>query len=95
MSVHAVLYSKPNCMKCRMTYNQLSKAMHVKVEKLFDPERQNTEWSNRKIEKFRAQGYNAMPVLRIYDDQTGERLDDWCDMQKDKIDFWKKAISGE
>lgn len=93
MSVHAVLYSTPNCQKCRMTYRQLSQIMPVKIEKLFDPEKQNEEWSNKKLEKFREQGYSSMPVLRVYNDQTGERLDDWCDMKIDRINYWKKVVN--
>lgn len=83
MTVHAVIYSQPNCIKCKMTSDRLQKVMRVKHEHLFDGG--NDEWSNNKIEKFREQGYKSFPVVRIYDDETGKRLGDWCDFRVDLI----------
>lgn len=83
MTVHCVIYSQPNCIKCKMTSEKLQKVMRVKHEHLFD--KGNDEWSQRKIEKFRDQGYGSFPVVRIYDDETGRRLDDWCDFRPDLI----------
>lgn len=87
MSVHGVVYSKPNCMKCKMTENKLRESMFVKDEPMFNG---NEEWSQQKIEKFREQSYGSMPVVRIYDDNTGERLDDWSDFRMDLIQKWKQ-----
>ena len=91
-NIHAVLYHTPNCQKCKLTLKQLSKGMRVKVEYLFDG---NDEWSERKIDKFREQGYASFPVVRIYSDDTGERLDDWCDLQVGNIQRWVKAAQEE
>lgn len=90
MSVHAVVYSSPNCFKCKKTIQSLKEVMRVKEEHLFEG---NDEWSERKIEKFREQGYASFPVVRIYagDDETGERLDSWCDLQMGKLSQWKKV----
>lgn len=82
MTIHAVIYSKPNCVKCKMTGERLQEVMRVKHEHLFDG---NDEWSTKKIEKFKEQGYGSFPVVRIYDDESGTRLDDWCDFRPDLI----------
>lgn len=87
MNIHACVYTKPNCAKCRMTEKQLRQSMRVKIEALFS---ENDEWSYKKLGKFRDQGYGSLPVVRIYDDETGQRLDDWCDMRVDLIQKWKK-----
>lgn len=96
MSIHAVIYSQPNCIKCKMTSDRLQKVMRVNHEHLFDGG--NDEWSNKKIDKFRDQGYQSFPVVRIYDDETGARLDDWCDFRVDLIQKYsdmakEKAVS--
>lgn len=92
MTVHAVLYSTPNCYKCKITTRELQKVMRVKEEHLFES---NDDWSEQKIEKFRQQGYGSFPVVRIYDDATGKRLDEWCDMQIGKINNWKQKAQEE
>lgn len=86
MTIHAVVYSRPNCPKCKLTIKQFEKVMRIKHEQLFED---NDEWSERKIQKFRDQGYGAFPVVRIYNDDTGERLDDWCDFRPDKLHKYK------
>ncbi len=88
MTVHAVVYTKPNCVKCRMTEEKLRESMRVKTEHLFTGK--NDDWSDKKLEKFRQRGYMSFPVVRIYDDETGERLDDWSDFRIDRITKWKK-----
>lgn len=90
MSVHAVVYKKPQCMKCKMTEKQLESLMPVKEEPLFEG---NDEWSYKKLDKFRNQGYGSMPVVRIYDDETGERLDAWADFRADLISKWRKTLA--
>ena len=92
MTVHAVIYTVPNCQKCNMTERSLRGAMRVKMEHLFDG---NDSWSETKIEKFRQQGYGSFPVVRIYCDETGKRLDDWCDLQMANINRWKKVAQEE
>ena len=92
MTVHAVIYTVPNCQKCKMTERILREVMRVKMEHLFDG---NDTWSEAKIEKFRQQGYGSFPVVRIYSDETGKRLDDWCDLQMAKITHWKKQAQEE
>lgn len=61
MTIHAVLYSTPNCQKCRMTNDRLSKVMRVKHEQLFNG-----------------------------NDETGERIADWCDFRVDQISKYVK-----
>lgn len=90
MSYHAVLYSTPNCYKCKMTLKNLMTVMRVKEIHLFEG---NDSWSEQKIEKFRAEGHSSFPVVRIYSgesEDTGERLDSWSDLQMGKLNQWKK-----
>lgn len=85
---HAVIYDKPGCSKCKLTEQLLSESMRTKVEHLFIG---NDEWSDRKLEKFRDQGYSSMPVVRIYSgDGDRQRVDDWCDFRPDRINKWKE-----
>lgn len=88
MNIHAVIYTQPGCSKCQLTENKLRESMSVKVEHLFNG---NDTWSDKKLEKFRAEGYQSFPVVRIWSDDTGERLDDWSDFRMDKIQKWKKV----
>ena len=81
--IHAVVYTKPNCVKCKMTMAQLTAHMRVKQEALFT---ENDDWSEKKLEKFKAQGYLSMPVVRIYDGD--KRLDDWSDFEIKNIKHW-------
>lgn len=90
MSIHAVLYSQPHCMKCKQTFRILSKSIPVQVEKLFAPDLNNEEWSNKKIEEFKERGYRSMPAVSILD-ENGTCLDEWCDFQFDKIQKWTKV----
>lgn len=90
MSIHACVYTKPNCMKCKLTENKLREVMAVKLEHLFAG---NDSWSERKLEKFRKEGYQSFPVVRIYDDQTGERLDAWAGFEIAKIQHWVQVAT--
>ena len=89
---HSVLYHTPNCYKCKLTMQELQKVMRVKVEHLFDG---NDDWSDRKIQKFREQGYASFPVVRIYETESGRRMDDWCDFQVAKINHWVQKAKEE
>lgn len=71
--MHAIIYTKPNCPKCRMTVNLLSKAMKVST----------ITADERDIERFRKQGYRSFPVVTVY--KANGVHDRWCDLQVDKI----------
>lgn len=71
--MHAIIYTKPNCPKCRMTVNLLSHTMPVQTIKADD----------RDYKRFRELGYQSMPVVTIY--KVNGTHDEWCDMRVDKI----------
>ena len=71
--MHAIIYTKPNCPKCRMTVNLLSRAMPV----------QTITADADDYERFRAAGYQSMPVVTVY--KANGVHDRWCDLQVDKI----------
>lgn len=78
--MHAIIYTKPNCAKCRMTSNLLSRAMTVQAI-MADVD---------DYERFRKLGYKSMPVITVYK-PDGTR-DQWCDLQVDKIKQYTEAI---
>ena len=71
--MHAIIYTKPNCPKCRMTVNLLSKAMPV----------QTITADERDYKRFRKLGYQSMPVVTVY--KVDGTHDEWCDFMVDKI----------
>ena len=71
--MHAIIYTKPNCPKCRMTVNLLSKAMPVQTVKA----------DERDYKRFRDIGYQSMPVVTVY--KANGTHDCWCDFRVDKI----------
>ena len=77
--MHAILYIKPNCPKCRMTANLLSRAMSVQT--IMADEQDYT--------RFRKQGYKSMPVVTVY--KPDDTHDEWCDLQVDKIKQYTEA----
>ena len=71
--MHAIIYTKPNCPKCRMTVNLLSRAMPV----------QTITADADDYERFRAAGYQSMPVVTV--SKANGVHDRWCDLQVDKL----------
>jgi glutaredoxin-like protein NrdH len=71
--MQAIIYTKPNCPKCRMTVNLLSKAMPVQTIKA----------DERDYKRFRDIGYQSMPVVTVY--KAYGAHDEWCDFRVDKI----------
>ena len=77
--MHAIIYTKPHCPKCRMTVNLLLRAMPV----------QTITADERDLERFRKLGYQSMPVVTVYK-QNGTH-DEWCDFRVDKIKRYTKG----
>ena len=71
--MHAIIYTKPNCPKCRMTVNLLSRAMPV----------QTITADADDYERFRKLGYRSMPVVKIY--KADGTQDGVCVLQVEKI----------
>nr|WP_164507985.1 ribonucleoside-diphosphate reductase [Lacticaseibacillus suibinensis] len=77
--MHAIIYTKPNCAKCRMTAKLLSRAMPV----------QTIMADEQDYARFRKLGYKSMPVVTVYK-PDGTR-DTWSDMRVDKIKQYTKG----
>lgn len=71
--MHAIIYTKPSCPKCRLTVNRLSATMPV----------QTITADERDYKRFRKLGYQSMPVVQVYRDTT--LVDEWSDLQVDSI----------
>lgn len=79
-AIHARVYTKPHCMKCRLTVNQLSKAMLVSV----------TQATDQDIAAFKAEGVRSFPVVYVFD--SSKPVDQWSDFNAAKIaKYTKKA----
>ena len=77
--IKAIIYTKPNCPKCRMTSNLLSRVMPA----------QTIMADEHDYARFRKQGYQSMPVVTVY--KPDGTHDQWCDMRTDKINQYKEA----
>ncbi|MBO3091670.1 ribonucleoside-diphosphate reductase [Schleiferilactobacillus harbinensis] len=77
-SIHGRVYTKPNCMKCRLTINQLSKTMLVSV----------TQATDQDIAAFKAEGVRSFPVVCIFD--SSKPVDQWSDFNPTKIAKYTK-----
>lgn len=98
---HAVIYTKPNCMPCKMTtklldaknvpyvnsyYGNSSETNDVDVLSS-DPKKRT--WSEQKVEKLKAKySITSLPLVKIIDDETNQELDYWSGFQPDKIKQW-------
>ena len=76
--MNAIIYTKPNCPKCRMTVNLLSRVMPVST----------ITADERDIERFQKQGYRSFPVVTVYNIYGIH--DRWCDLRVDKIKQYTK-----
>lgn len=84
MTYHAVIYTKVNCPKCRMTI-RLFEQYRIPYENSYygnvdepnlidlnaEDERRRT-WSHQKVEKLKAKGIRTMPYVEVIDDQASE-----------------------
>ncbi|WP_054722665.1 ribonucleoside-diphosphate reductase [Lacticaseibacillus nasuensis] len=78
--MHAIIYTKPNCAKCRMTVNLLSHTMPV----------QTIAADADDYDRFRKLGYRSMPVVTVY--KADGTQDEWCDLQVENIKQYTEAI---
>lgn len=77
-ALHAIIYTKPKCPKCRLTTKQLSKVMPVST----------ITADERDYKRFRKLGYQSMPVVTVY--KANGTHDEWCDFRADKIKQYTK-----
>ena len=105
-NLHAVLYTKPNCMPCKMT-TKLLDSLNMPYENTYygNSEQTNSieldskdiakrEWSERKVEKLKAKyQITSLPLIKIIDDETDKVLDFWSGFVPDKIKFWNEKLN--
>lgn len=104
--LHAVLYTKPHCMPCKMT-TKLLDSLGMPYENTYygNSEQTNSieldskdiakrEWSERKVEKLKAKyQITSLPLIKIIDDETEKVLDVWSGFVPDKIKFWNDKLN--
>ena len=71
--MNAIIYTKPNCQKCRHTLNKLKQVMPVRTITADEDD----------YERFRKLGYQSMPVVTIF--KADGTHDQWSDLRMDKI----------
>lgn len=100
-AVHAVIYTKPNCMPCKMTTRLLDSKQVPYVNSYYgnsnetndvdvmSPDNKKRTWSEQKVEKLKAK-YNiqSLPLIKIVEDDSGKELDFWSGFRPDKIKEW-------
>ena len=87
-NLHAVLYTKPNCMPCKMT-TKLLDSLNMPYENTYYGNSDQTnsieleskdiakrEWSEKKVEKLKYQ-IMSLPLIKIIDDEIEKTLDVW------------------
>ena len=104
--LHAVLYTKPHCMPCKMTTKLLDN-LGMPYENTYygNSEQTNSieldsqdiakrEWSEQKVEKLKAKyQITSLPLIKIIDDETEQVLDVWSGFVPNKIKFWNSNIN--
>ena len=86
--LHAVLYTKPHCMPCKMT-TKLLDSLGMPYENTYYGNSDQTnsieleskdiakrEWSEKKVEKLKYQ-IMSLPLIKIIDDEIEKTLDVW------------------
>ena len=87
-NLHAVLYTKPHCMPCKMT-TKLLDSLNMPYENTYYGNSDQTnsieleskdiakrEWSEKKVEKLKYQ-IMSLPLIKIIDDEIEKTLDVW------------------
>lgn len=103
-NVHAVLYTKPHCVQCKMS-TKLMDELNFPYENTYygnsdetnsiELDSQNERkrsWSENKVEKLKAKyGIRSLPLIKIIDDETEEELEFWSGFQPDRIKHWSQV----
>ena len=105
-NIHAVIYTKPHCMPCKMT-TKLMDSLGLPYENTYYGNSEQTNsieldskdeskrtWSEKKVEKLKEKyQITSLPLIKIIDDETEKVLDVWSGFVSDKIKFWSERIS--
>lgn len=96
--LHAVVYTKPNCVQCKMTmrlmdeldisyvdtyYGDANKTNSIDIQSNKQDKR---AWSIAKVNKLKEKYHiQQMPLVKIINDETGELMEYWSGFKPDKI----------
>lgn len=96
-----VIYTKPNCMPCKMTtklmdnlklpyentyYGNVLETNSIDID---HPNEEKRNWSYQKIEKIKAKyKITSLPLIKVVSNETEEVLDFWSGFRPDKIKQW-------
>lgn len=78
------VYDKPGCAKCRMTERKF-KVSGIPYTRKTLLTGSNKDYTDKKLDQFRNQGFNSFPVVLVYNDEDGSLVDSWCDLRMDKL----------
>lgn len=91
---YIVIYTKPNCSKCRLTFNAIksSDAKYSMIQLLGDDATdEEKKYFDKKLSEFKEKGFRSFPVVEVY--QDGNKIDEWCDFNFQKIRKYTKKES--
>lgn len=96
--LHAVVYTKPNCVQCKMTmrlmdeldisyvdtyYGDANKTNSIDIQSNKQDKR---AWSIAKVNKLKEKYHiQQMPLVKIINDETGELMEYWAGFKPEKI----------
>lgn len=80
MNYDIIIYSKNNCVKCKMTKN-----LFTRLNTPFSEINLEDSENEALLNEFRENGYRAMPIIRVFDKNTTELIDEWTDFQDKKV----------
>ena len=84
-----VIYTKPNCPKCRITKNRLD-ASGYKVTQIILNVFKPSQYEDKLLKSFKAKGYRSLPVVQVYAEDN-QLVDEWNDLNVDKINKYTKG----
>lgn len=101
--LHAVVYTKPNCVQCKMTmrmmdelgisyvdtyYGDANKTNSIDIQ---SPEKRKRTWSIAKIDKLKEKyRIQQLPLVKIIDDDTGEMVEYWSGFKPNRIHAYEQ-----
>lgn len=98
--IHAVLYTKPKCVQCKMTRRKMTVLNFPYVDNYYgdchednlidveSSDEKKRNWSIEKIEKLKQKYHiKSLPFIKIVDDDN-KVLDSWVGFRPDKISEW-------
>lgn len=94
---HFVVYSKPHCPQC-MGLKMFLKAKNLNFVECYHGNKQETNvidiestdenkrnWSEMKRQKFIDEGYQQMPIVRVYDDENNKLVETFTGNNRGEI----------